>query len=91
MNTEHTKHDKIHSVSLLNRQEMRIEGVEEVISFDDTAVVLTTALGNLTVHGQGLQLKNLSLDGGQVAVEGAVAALIYEEPRRSGGLRRFFG
>ena len=80
-----------HKLSLDGRKTLTMTGVTEVISFDDTAVVLTTALGNLTVHGQGLQLKNLSLDGGQVAVEGSVAALIYEEPRRSGGLRRWFG
>lgn len=80
-----------HKLSLDNRKLLTMTGVTEVISFDEQSMVLSTALGNLTVHGQGLQLKNLSLEGGQVAVEGTVAALIYEEPRRSGGLRRFFG
>ena len=83
--------DRPHELKLEGREKLTLSGITEVISFDDTAVVLTTALGNLTVHGQGLQLKNLSLEGGQVAVEGSVAALIYEAPRRSGGLRRFFG
>jgi sporulation protein YabP len=58
-----------------------------VVSFDENAIVLKTGLGLLTVHGQGLQLKNLSLEGGQVAVDGSISAFIYEEPR-SGGLRR---
>ncbi len=80
-----------HKLSLDGRKNLTMTGVTEVISFDDTAVVLSTTLGNLTVHGQQLQLKNLSLEGGQVAVEGSIAALVYEEPRRSGGLRRFFG
>ncbi len=80
-----------HKLSLDGRKNLTMTGVTEVISFDDTAVVLCTSLGNLTVHGQQLQLKNLSLEGGQVAVEGSIAALIYEEPRRSGGLRRLFG
>lgn len=80
-----------HKLSLDGRKVLTMTGVTEVISFDDSAVVLSTTLGNLTVHGQGLQLKNLSLEGGQVAVEGSVAALIYEEPRRGGGLRRLFG
>ena len=34
------------------------------------------------MRGQDLHLKTLSLDGGQVAVDGTVTALIYEEPRR---------
>ena len=51
-----------------------------------------TGLGMLSVHGKELQLQQMSLDGGQVAVEGQVSALIYEEPKTSGGLlRRLFG
>ena len=43
-------------------------------------------------QGQDLHLKTLSLDGGQVAVDGTVTALIYEEPRREGGFfSRLFG
>ena len=64
-------------------------GVEEVVSFDDSTVVLRTGLGTLIVQGKELQLKTLSLDGGQVAVEGAVSALIYEEPRQEGWRRLF--
>lgn len=77
-----------HKLTLNERNNLTMSGVTEVVSFDDTAVVLRTGLGILTVHGQNLQLKNLSLDGGQVAVDGSVAALIYEEPRQERG---FFG
>ena len=79
-----------HKLALDGRKSLTMTGVTEVISFDDTAVLLRTSLGDLSVHGQQLQLKNLSLDGGQVAVEGSIAALVYEEPRR-GGLKRLFG
>ena len=50
---------------------------------------MQTSLGLLIVQGQQLQLKNLSLEGGQVAVEGDINALSYEEPRQ-GGWRRLF-
>lgn len=80
-----------HKLALDGRKSLTMTGVTEVISFDDTAVLLRTSLGDLSVHGQQLQLKNLSLDGGQVAVEGSIAALVYEEPRRGGGLKRLFG
>ncbi len=70
-----------HKLTLNERKSLTLNGVTEVVSFDDESVVLKTSLGVLTVHGQNLQLKNLSLDGGQVAVDGSVAALIYEEPR----------
>ena len=63
----------------------------EVISFDETAVVLKTELGALAVQGQGLQLKALSVEGGQTCVEGSISALLYEEPRQGGWLRRLMG
>lgn len=80
-----------HSLSLQQRQKLSLTGVTEVVSFDENAVVLRTELGTLIVQGRELQLKTLSVEGGEVAVEGQVSALIYEEPRQSGGwLRRLF-
>ncbi len=78
-----------HKLTLTERKTMTMTGVTEVVSFDENMVVLKTSLGLLTIHGQGLQLKNLSQEGGQVAVEGTVSAFLYEEPR-SGGLRRLW-
>ena len=81
-----------HKLTLNQRQQLSMTGVSEVVSFDDTAVVLQTNLGTLTIHGRDLQLKNLSLEGGQVAVDGTISALVYEEPRQGGGwMRRLFG
>ena len=78
-----------HKLQLNERKKLTMTGVTEVVSFDETAVFLQTSLGLLIVQGQQLQLKNLSLEGGQVAVEGDINALSYEEPRQ-GGWRRLF-
>ncbi len=80
-----------HKLTLSERKTLTMTGATEVVSFDENAVVLKTTLGTLTIHGRQLQLKNLSLDGGQVAVDGVISALIYEDPRPAGGLRRLFG
>ena len=83
---------RTHEIRLLGRAEMSVSGVEEVVSFDDSAVVLHTQLGTLSIHGKELKLKTLSLEGGQVAVDGHITALIYEEPRPAGGwMRRLLG
>ena len=73
-----------HKLTLNARKNLTLTGVTEVVSFDDTAVVLHTELGTLEVQGQELQLKTLSIDGGQVVVDGQISALIYEEPRTAG-------
>lgn len=79
-----------HRLELNERKLLNLSGTTEVISFDEGAVVLKTELGQLTVHGKNLQLKSLTPEGGQVTVEGQIDAMIYEDPRPSGGLRRLF-
>jgi sporulation protein YabP len=80
-----------HKLSLEDRRVLTMTGVTEVVSFDENAVVLKTEQGMLTVHGKDLQLKNLSLDGGQIAVDGHICALLYEESRKGGSWRRLLG
>ena len=75
-----------HKLSLNERKNLILTGAAEVISFDENAVILKTGLGTLTVQGQGLHLKTLSPENGQVAVDGQISALFYEEPRSAGGL-----
>lgn len=77
------------TMQLRERSKLTMTGVSEVIRFEDTLVVLQTGLGQLHIHGQGLQLKNLSLEGGQAAVDGQISALIFEEPRERGLFGRF--
>ena len=79
-----------HKLTLNERKNLTMSGVAEVVSFDESAVVLRTALGTLTVQGQELKLKTLSLEGGQMAVDGHITALIYEEPRAGGHWQRLW-
>lgn len=79
-------------MTLLGRKKLTMTGVQEVISFDETAVVLKTSLGDLLIQGTGLQLKELSPQGGQMAVEGTVSSMSFEEPRDNRSwVRRLFG
>ena len=80
-----------HKVTMQERKNLTMTGVTEVVSFDEQAVALKTQMGLLTVHGEQLQLKNLSLEGGQMAVDGKICALSYEELRQGGAWRRLFG
>ena len=81
-----------HKLTLNERRQLTMTGVTEVVSFDDSAVILRTGLGTLLVQGKELKLKTLSTDGGQVAVDGHISSLSYEEPRAPGGFwRRLFG
>ncbi len=81
-----------HKLTLSERKNLTISGVTEVVSFDESAVIVHTDLGTLVIQGHGLQLKTLSPEGGQVVVEGSVGAMYYEERASTGGwLRRLLG
>ena len=80
-----------HKLTLNERKNLTMSGVTEVVSVDDEVIVLKTGLGRLVIQGQQLQLKNLSLEGGQMAVDGKICALSYEELRQGGAWRRLFG
>ena len=77
-----------HRVVLEERGALSVSGVEEVERFDENEIVMSTSRGTLTVRGENLHIEKLSLDGGDLKVEGDIDALTYEESRRerSGGL-----
>ena len=80
-----------HSLRLVGRAELTITGVTEVSRFEEDGVLLQTDMGELTVQGEQLQLKELSLEGGRVAVNGSISALVYGRQQSGGWLHRLFG
>lgn len=80
-----------HKLTLTDRKNLSLTGVSEIISFEEDGVILKTGLGCLIVQGQGLKLKTLSPEGGQVEVSGTVTALSYAEPKSRSWARRLFG
>ena len=80
-----------HSLRLVGRAELTITGVTEVSRFEEDGVLLQTDMGELTVQGEQLQLKELSLDGGRVAVSGSISALVYGRQQPGGWRHRLCG
>lgn len=72
-----------HRLTLDDRRQLTVTGVLEVERFDETMIELATSRGTLVVQGEGLQM--LSLDGGQVRVDGRVDSLTYETNASAGG------
>ena len=74
-----------HRLVLDSRRKLSMSGVIEVESFDESAIQLTTTRGPVLIRGSGLHLQMLSLDGGQVAVDGTVDSISYEDEAPAGG------
>ena len=82
-----------HRVTLDGRERLTVSGVEDVDRFDEGEIVMTTSGGLLVVNGENLHIDKLSLDGGELHVDGRIDALTYEDggARRGGLFSRFFG
>ena len=80
---------KTHSLALESRNKLSLTAIDEVISFDEDTVSLAVGETVLTITGEGLLVKNLSIDCGEVTVEGNVTAMVYFDnaPRK----KRLFG
>lgn len=74
-----------HNVIMEGRSRLNITGVEDVESFDEESIIAITSAGVLCVLGRELHIERLSLDIGELAVEGTVTSLSYEDEQKSGG------
>ena len=77
--------EQTHRLTLEDRQRLTVSGVEEVESFDESGIVMVTGQGTLVVRGSGLHIEQLSVDGGQLRVEGQVDSMTYEDMGNRGG------
>ena len=66
-----------HKLELYNREKGTVTGVLDVISFDENTIVLDTDLGLLTIKGKDLHVSRLSLEKGELDLEGPADSLVY--------------
>ena len=82
-----------HRLELAGRDRLTVSGVEDVERFDETGIVMSTSEGLLVIAGENLHIGKLSLDGGELHVDGRFDSISYEEggQERGGFFRRLFG
>lgn len=68
---------KKHTLTLDSRNVLNITAVDDVISFDETLVSISVGENLLNISGEGLTIKNLSLENGDVSVNGNIQAIVY--------------
>ena len=66
-----------HKISFLNRGVGTITGVRDVKAFNESEIVLDTDMGMLAIKGTDLHVTKLTLEKGEVEVDGSVDSLVY--------------
>lgn len=93
MNDYNTVPQAAHRLELTGRERLTVSGVEDVERFDETGIIMSTSAGTLVVTGEDLHIGKLSLDGGELHVDGRIDSVTYEDQGsgRSGFFSRLFG
>lgn len=76
---EEKQYSKAHKLILSNRRTGTITGVSDVISFDISEVLLETEQGMLMIRGADLHVNRLTLEKGEIDIEGRIDSLAYSE------------
>jgi len=75
---------RMHKVTMTNRKTCTLNGVNDVLSFDIHEILLETEQGMLMIKGDDLHVNRLTLDKGEVDVEGKIDSLTYSDVSGSG-------
>ena len=68
---------KNHTLILENRAALTISGITDIDRFDEREIVVFTQLGELTISGRELHIRSVSLEQGELTVEGEIWGLLY--------------
>ena len=79
MNEQNT--GKKHSISSCGRDGISIEGVVDVVSFDERGVALETVVGGMAVEGEDLHVTVLNITDGKVEIDGRINGIYYYESK----------
>ena len=83
MSTEYKQpENKLHTLTIQNRQGAQLEGVLGVIRFDENEVLLETVCGTLSIDGEGMHLSEWNAERGLAALEGRIDAITYFDKKQ---------
>ena len=77
--------DKSYMLTIRNRDRLELDGVINVEGFGEEYLILSTALGELTVEGSDLKIESLTKENGEILIIGKINGLFYKEDRTEKG------
>lgn len=75
--TENKVRFRNQNIVIEDRDRMTVTGVEQVESFNENTIILTTVKGGMTIKGEGMNISRLNLEEGSVKIEGKINGVAY--------------
>lgn len=76
--------DGVQDVCLFSRKRIELTGIEEVESFTDEQIILSSVLGMIAIEGHGLKIESFSMENGELKANGEVDSFYYYNKKASG-------
>ena len=73
----------VHNLVLKSRENLSINGVKEIINFDENNVSMKTDCGDLSVEGEAIRIDVLNTETGEVEMRGKINAISYYDSSSS--------
>lgn len=81
---EQSNISKSHKLAVDNRKRTCLTGIKDVVAFDINQVLLESVMGMVLIKGADLKVTRLSLEKGEVEVEGHVDSITYSDVKAYG-------
>ena len=82
--------DGTQDVCLFSRRRMELSGIEEVESFTEEQIILSSTMGMICVEGNALKIENFSMDKKDLSLSGEIDSFYYYEKKHSGERKGIF-
>ncbi|MEG0132869.1 MAG: sporulation protein YabP [Clostridium sp.] len=89
-NKDITLENKKSFFTLENRKKMTLDGVLEIISFNEDQIIIVTVLGDMDIRGEELKMTKLDVQNGDVVITGKISYVAYtseeKRPKKQNGI-----
>lgn len=69
----------MHDIIIENRKKVTLTGIKDVENFDDEAIAASSEFGAITLNGHNLKISRLSVESGDMVVEGDINSVVYSD------------
>ncbi len=76
----------VHDLIIESRKKVTMTGIIDVESFDEETIVAQSDCGEIYIKGKSLKISRLSVESGDMLVEGHIDSVLYAEAKVKGSL-----